>query len=115
MSDCSWVLAQRAVDRRSHSAQGCTRGGTSDTHAPHLHAVDISADVAGSLSVITSGTRVLAVLQNLEVNLQLFQSIGIRGDRAVALSKDLGFLAVVEDRKSTRLNSSHVSISSAVA
>src|SRR5699024_11495986 len=74
MSDCSWVLAQRAVDRRSHSAQGCTRGGTSDTHAPHLHAVDISADVAGSLSVITSGTRVLAVLQNLEVNLQLFRS-----------------------------------------
>src|SRR5699024_8437101 len=64
--------------------------------SPHLHAVDISADVAGSLSVITSGTRVLAVLQNLEVNTQLFQSIGIRRDRAVALSKDLGFLTVVD-------------------
>src|SRR5699024_7661423 len=59
---------------------------------------DISADVAGSLSVITSGTRVLAVLQTLEVNLQRCQSIGIRGDRAVALSKDLGFLAVVDHR-----------------
>src|SRR5690625_873109 len=89
-------LAQRTVDSRGHSAQGCTSGGTGNADAPHLHAVDISADVTCSFRVITSGTRVLAVLQNLEVDVQLLQRIGISGDWAVTVARNLRFLAVVD-------------------
>src|SRR5699024_9606862 len=96
-------LAHGTVDSRGHSTPGWTSGRTGNAAAPHLHAGDISADVTCSFRVITIGTRVLAVLQNLEVDVQLLQRIGISGDWAVTVARNLRFLAVVDNGDSNRV------------
>src|SRR5207253_5581846 len=107
----SWWPARRATGCRGRPQAGCGNGSLTPDDLPYASNAHKGSAVIRSGS---AGNVILVTGAGGQVGSRLSSLLRAAGHRVLAVDIHANALENVEDRKSTRLNSSHVAISYAV-